>query len=99
LIADAIWLDLGIVARCPSLGGLTGIGASAEAEPDAPPDVVAPISVGAVTPAQVDILLHRLVDVSEVLNWEWRLRLNVKSEEDPHSAAPSKKWQSNRRSA
>jgi predicted PurR-regulated permease PerM len=60
LIADAIRLDLGIVARCPSLGGLTGIGAAAEAEPDAPPDIVALISVGAVTPAQLDILLHRL---------------------------------------
>jgi predicted PurR-regulated permease PerM len=60
LIADAIRLDLGIAARCPSLGGLTGIGAAAEAEPDAPPDIVALISVGAVTPAQLDILLHRL---------------------------------------
>jgi hypothetical protein len=60
LIADASWLDPGIVARCPSLGGMTGIGAAAEAEPDAPPDVVALISVGAVTPAQLDTLLHRL---------------------------------------
>jgi hypothetical protein len=40
LIVDAIRLDLGIVARCSSLGGLTGIGAAAEAEPDAPPDTV-----------------------------------------------------------
>jgi len=60
LIADAIRLDLGVAARCPSLGGLTGISAAAEAEPDTPPDVVALISVGAVTPAQLDILLHRL---------------------------------------
>ena len=60
LIADAIRLDLGVAARCPSLGGLTEFSAAAEAEPDTPPDVVALISVGAVTPAQLDILLHRL---------------------------------------
>jgi hypothetical protein len=36
LIAEAIRLDLGIVARCPSLGGLTGIAAAAEAGGDAP---------------------------------------------------------------
>jgi len=60
LIADAVRLDLGIVVRCPSLGGLTGIAAAAEAERDAPPDIVALISVGTVTPAQLDILLHRL---------------------------------------
>jgi hypothetical protein len=59
LIAEAIRLDLGIAARCPSLGGLTGIGA-AEAEPDEPPDIVALISVGAVTPAQLDLLLRRI---------------------------------------
>jgi hypothetical protein len=39
---------------------LTGIAAAAEAERDAAPDIVALISVGAVTPAQLDILLHRL---------------------------------------
>jgi predicted PurR-regulated permease PerM len=60
LIADAIRLDLGIAVRCPSLGGLTGISAAAEAEPDAPPDVVALVSVGTVTPAQLEILLRRL---------------------------------------
>ena len=60
LIADAIRLDLGIAARCPSLGGLTGIGAAAEAEPDDPPDIVALVSVGAVTPAQLDLLLRRV---------------------------------------
>ena len=59
LVADAIRLDLGIAARCPSLGGLTGIGA-AEAEPDEPPDIVALISVGAVTPAQLDLMLRRI---------------------------------------
>jgi predicted PurR-regulated permease PerM len=60
LIAEAIRLELGIVARCPALGGLTGIGAAAEAEPDDPPDVVALVSVGAVTPAQLDLLLRRV---------------------------------------
>jgi hypothetical protein len=60
LIAEAIRLELGIIARCPSLGGLTGIGAAAEAEPDAPPDVVALVSVGVVTPAQLDLLLRRV---------------------------------------
>jgi hypothetical protein len=60
LIADALRLDLGIAARCPSLGGLTGIGAAAEAERDDPPDIVVLISVGAVTRAQLDLLLHRI---------------------------------------
>jgi predicted PurR-regulated permease PerM len=60
LIAEAVRLELGIVARCPSLGGLTGIAAAAEAGGDAPPDIVALISVGAVTPAQLDLLLHRV---------------------------------------
>jgi hypothetical protein len=60
LIADFIRLDLGIVVRCPSLGGLTGIGAAAaEAEPDEPPDIVALVSVGAVTSAQLELLLRR----------------------------------------
>jgi AI-2E family transporter len=60
LIADAIRLDLGIRARCPSLGGLTAISAAAEATPDEHPDIVALISVGAVTPAQLDLLLRRV---------------------------------------
>jgi predicted PurR-regulated permease PerM len=60
LIADAIRLDLGIQALCPSLGGLTGISAAAEAAPDGHPDIVALISVGAVTPAQLDLLLRRV---------------------------------------
>jgi predicted PurR-regulated permease PerM len=59
LIAEAIRLDLGMRVRCPSLGGLTGIGAAAEATPDEPPDIIAIISVGAVTPAQLDFLLRR----------------------------------------
>jgi predicted PurR-regulated permease PerM len=60
LIADAIRLDLGILALCPSLGGLTGISAAAEAAPDQHPDVVALVSVGAVSPAQLDLLLRRV---------------------------------------
>ena len=59
LIADAIRLDLGIAVRCPSLGGLTGIGAAVEAEPDEQPDIVALVSVGAVTSAQLELLLRR----------------------------------------
>jgi predicted PurR-regulated permease PerM len=58
LIADAIRLERGIDTRCPALGGLTGI--SSEAVSDEPPDVVALVSVGAVTRAQLDILLRRL---------------------------------------
>jgi predicted PurR-regulated permease PerM len=58
LIADAIRLERGIETRCPPLGGLTGI--SSEAGSDEPPDVVALVSVGAVTRAQLDILLRRL---------------------------------------
>jgi predicted PurR-regulated permease PerM len=60
LIADAIRLEHGIGTRCASLGGLTGISAAAEAAPDDPPDVIALVSVGAVTRAQLDILLRRL---------------------------------------
>jgi predicted PurR-regulated permease PerM len=60
LIADAIRLDLGIQALCPSLGGLTGISAAAETAPDEHPDIVALVSVGAVTPAQLDLLLRRV---------------------------------------
>jgi predicted PurR-regulated permease PerM len=60
LIADAIRLERGIDTRCPPLGGLTGISSAAEAGSDAPPEVVALVSVGAVTRAQLDILLRRL---------------------------------------
>jgi hypothetical protein len=60
LIADAIRLEHGIGTRCASLGGLTGISAAAEAEPDNPPYVVALVSVGAVTRPQLDLLLRRL---------------------------------------
>jgi len=60
LIADAIRLDLGIPALCSSLGGLTGISAAAEMAPDEHPDIIALISVGAVTPAQLDLLIRRV---------------------------------------
>jgi predicted PurR-regulated permease PerM len=60
LIADAIRLDLGIAVLCPSPGGLTGISAAAEAAPDDHPDIVAIVSVGVVTPAQLDLLLRRV---------------------------------------
>jgi hypothetical protein len=60
LIADAIRLERGIDTRCPPLGGLTGISSAAESASDEPPDVVALVSVGAVTRAQLDILLRRL---------------------------------------
>jgi predicted PurR-regulated permease PerM len=60
LIAEAIRLKLGFIARCPSLGGLTGIGAAAEAQPDAPPDTLVLVSVGAVTSAQLKLLLRRI---------------------------------------
>jgi len=74
LIANVITLDLGITARCPSLGGLTGIGAAAEAEPGKPPDIVALISVGAVTSAQLRLLLHRLgstFPTSQIIVGHW----------------------------
>ncbi len=58
LIADAIRLEHSIDTRCPALGGLTGI--SSEAGSGEPPDVVALVSVGAVTRPQLDILLRRL---------------------------------------
>jgi predicted PurR-regulated permease PerM len=60
LIADAIRLERDIDTRCPPLGGLTGISSAAETRSDEPPDVVALVSVGTVTRAQLDILLRRL---------------------------------------
>jgi predicted PurR-regulated permease PerM len=58
LVADAIRLDLGISARCPSSGGLTALSTAAAAEDDAP-EIVALVSVGAVTPAQLELLIRR----------------------------------------
>jgi predicted PurR-regulated permease PerM len=60
LVAEAIRLDLDIRTHCPSLGGLTGISAAAEAESEAPPDIVVLVSVGVVTSAQLDLLLGRI---------------------------------------
>jgi hypothetical protein len=60
LIADAIRLERGIDTRCSPLGGLTGISSAAESGADEPPEVVALVSVGTVTRAQLDILLRRL---------------------------------------
>jgi hypothetical protein len=62
---------------CPSLGGLTGIGAVAQAAPDRHPDFVVPISVGEVTPTQLDLLLSRLERVFKtstiaLANWGGR---------------------------
>ncbi len=74
LIAEAIRLDRGINARCPSLGGLTGISAAAGVEPDTPPDTVVLVSVGAVTSAQLKLLLRRIRSTfprSQVLVGYW----------------------------
>jgi len=74
LIAEAIRLKLGFVDRCPSLGGLTGIGAAAEAEPDAPPDTLVLVSVGAVTSGQLKLLLRRITSTfprSQIIVGYW----------------------------
>jgi predicted PurR-regulated permease PerM len=60
LVAEAVRFRLGIPVQCPSLGGLTGIGAAADAAPDRPPDFVVLISVGEITPIQLDLLLRRV---------------------------------------
>jgi predicted PurR-regulated permease PerM len=60
LIAQVVELELGMVVRCPSLGGLTAIGAAAEVESSEPPNIVALVSVGGVTSAQLRLLLHRI---------------------------------------
>jgi hypothetical protein len=82
LIAEAIRLNLGIAARCASLGGLTGIGAAAEAEPDAPPDTVVLVSVGTVTSAQLKLLLGRIRSTfprSQILVGYWDPAEQLKS--------------------
>jgi hypothetical protein len=74
LIVEAIRLNVGFAARCASLGGLTGISAAAEAEPDAAPDTVILVSVGAVTSAQLKLLLRRIRSTfprSEILVGYW----------------------------
>jgi hypothetical protein len=77
LVAEAIGFRLGIPVQCPSLGGLTGIGAVAQTAPDRHPDFVVPISVGEVTPTQLDLLLSRLERVFKtstiaLANWGGR---------------------------
>jgi predicted PurR-regulated permease PerM len=60
LVAEAVRFRLGIRVQCPSLGGLTGIAAVAEVAQKDRPDFVLLISVGEVTPPQLDLLLSRL---------------------------------------
>jgi predicted PurR-regulated permease PerM len=59
LVTHAIHFRLGIPVQCPSLGGLTGISAIADSAGDKRSEFVALISVGEVTPAQLDLLLSR----------------------------------------
>jgi hypothetical protein len=47
-------------SSAPLLGGLTGISAVADAARDGHPDFVVLISVGEVTPGQLDLLLSRV---------------------------------------
>jgi predicted PurR-regulated permease PerM len=60
LMAEAIRLDAEIATLCPPLGGLTGISAAADADPDNPPEIVVFISVGGVTSGQLRLLLGRV---------------------------------------
>jgi predicted PurR-regulated permease PerM len=90
LVADAIRLDLGITTLCSSLGGLTGISAAAEAAPDAHPDVIALVSVGAVTPAQLDLLLRRAKRTfphSQIVIAYWEEREQPPRQEDAEAEA------------
>ena len=59
LVTHAIHFRLGIPVQCPSLGGLTGIGAIADSPGGKRSQFIALISVGEVTPAQLDLLLSR----------------------------------------
>ncbi len=56
LIAEAIRFDAKIPVVCPSSSGLTGIGSVAKERPD----IVALVSAGAVTSAQLELLVRRL---------------------------------------
>jgi len=58
LVAEAIRLDLGIPARCLSFTGLTAISSAAESA-DKQPDIIALVSVGAVTSSQLGLLVRR----------------------------------------
>jgi predicted PurR-regulated permease PerM len=59
LVADAIRFELKMAVQCPSPGGLTGISTVAAAVRDAPIEIVALISVGEVTTAQLNLLVSR----------------------------------------
>ncbi len=61
LIAEAIGLEAETDIRRASMGGLMGIGAAAQADPQNPPDIVVLVSVGGVTAAQLTLLLGRIV--------------------------------------
>jgi hypothetical protein len=85
LVAHVIGLELGLVTRCPSLGGLTGIGAAAEAEASDPPHIVALVSVGAVTSAQLRLLLHRIGGTfprSQIMVGYWDAAQPIKETEE-----------------
>ena len=74
LVTEAVRFRLGISVQCPSLGGLTGIAAVVQAEHGDSPDFVLLISVGEVTPTQVDLLLSRISRVfkgSTVILGDW----------------------------
>jgi predicted PurR-regulated permease PerM len=74
LVADAIHFRFGIPVQCPSLGGLTGIGAFANAPLDSRSEFVVLISVGEVTPTQLDLLLSRIrrvFNTSKILLGDW----------------------------
>ena len=65
LIADAIRSELGISTQCPSPGGLTGISAAGQSGHDPQTDIIAVVSVGEVTGAQLDLLISRVKRVFE----------------------------------
>jgi predicted PurR-regulated permease PerM len=74
LVAEAVRFRLKIPVQCPSLGGLTGIGAFAQADDKDKPDLVLLISVGEVTPMQLDLLLSRIsrvFTVSTIILGNW----------------------------
>jgi hypothetical protein len=74
LLAEALRVELGTAVQCPSLGGLTGIAAAAQAAPDRPPDFVVLVSVGETTPTQLDLLLSRATRVfpaSAIVTGNW----------------------------
>jgi predicted PurR-regulated permease PerM len=60
LLAEAVRVRLGIPVQGPSLAGLTGIGAVAQAAQSRHPDFVALISVGEIIPTQLDLLQSRV---------------------------------------